>query len=61
MSDDKRTETQPRPDLSTEPGQKGRSPIGGTETQERPDLSTEHQLEGDARDPSDALDRGQPR
>lgn len=30
-----------------------------TET-ERPNLSTEHQKEGDARFPSDTLDKGQP-
>ncbi|WP_298092636.1 hypothetical protein [uncultured Sphingomonas sp.] len=30
-----------------------------TET-ERPNLSTEHQQDGDARRPSDTLDRGQP-
>lgn len=30
-----------------------------TET-ERPNLSTEHQREGDARRPSDTLDKGQP-
>ena len=29
-----------------------------TETQPRPNLSTEHQREGDARAPSDTLDRG---
>jgi hypothetical protein len=31
-----------------------------TET-DRPNLSTEHQHEGDARRPSDTLDRGQPK
>jgi hypothetical protein len=29
------------------------------ETQPSPNLSTEHQKEGDARSPSDTLDRGQ--
>lgn len=60
MADDTQTETQPRPNLSTEPGEKGPALNAGTETQERPNLSTEHQLEGDARSPSDTLDRGQP-
>ena len=31
-----------------------------TELTERPNLSTEHQREGDARRPSDTLDKGQP-
>jgi hypothetical protein len=31
-----------------------------TELTERPNLSTEHQHEGDARRPSDTLDKGQP-
>lgn len=57
--DDTQTETQPRPNLSTEPGRKDPDPVGGTETQPRPNLSTEHQQEGDARSPSDTLDRGQ--
>lgn len=30
-----------------------------TETQPSPNISTEHQREGDARQPSDTLDRGQ--
>ncbi|MBW6532294.1 hypothetical protein ACYZX9_08195 [Sphingomonas citri] len=30
-----------------------------TELTERPNLSTEHQREGDARRPSDTLDKGQ--
>lgn len=52
-------ETQPRPNLSTEPGDK--SALGeGTRMQTAPNLSTEHQREGDARLPSDTLDRGQP-
>ena len=52
-------ETQPRPNLSTEPGDK--SALGeGTRRQPTPNLSTEHQREGDARLPSDTLDRGQP-
>ena len=59
MTDDTRTETQPRPNLSTEPGVKDDNPVGGTETQSRPNLSTEHQKDGDARSPSDTLDRGQ--
>jgi hypothetical protein len=33
--------------------------IKPTETQPAPNLSTEHQKEGDARRPSDTLDRGQ--
>lgn len=31
-----------------------------TEVTERPNLSTEHQREGDARRPSETLDKGQP-
>lgn len=53
------TETQPRPNLSTEPGHKDTNPVGGTTTQPAPNISTEHQREGDARAPSDTLDRGQ--
>ncbi len=60
MTDDHKTDTQPRPNLSTEPGEKGPATGGSTTTQERPNLSTEHQREGDARSPSDTLDRGQP-
>lgn len=56
---DEHTETQPRPNLSTEPGKKGRAPNSATQTQPRPNISTEHQREGDARSPSDTLDRGQ--
>lgn len=56
---DERTETQPRPNLSTEPGEKGVAPNNRTPTQPAPNLSTEHQREGDARSPSDTLDRGQ--
>ena len=59
MSDDTHTETQPRPNLSTEPGEKGLAPNTKTETQPAPNISTEHQQEGDARSPSDTLDRGQ--
>lgn len=35
--------------------------IKPTETQPAPDISTEHQREGDARRPSDTLDRDRPR
>jgi hypothetical protein len=35
-------------------------PTDHTETQPNPNISTEHQREGDARRPSDTLDRGQP-
>ena len=56
---DERTETQPRPNLSTEPGHKHLAPNSGTQTQPSPNISTEHQEEGDARSPSDTLDRGQ--
>jgi hypothetical protein len=31
-----------------------------TEVTDKPNLSTEHQRDGDARRPSDTLDRGQP-
>lgn len=54
-----RTETQPRPNLSTEPGRKDQASKPGTQTQPSPNISTEHQEEGDARRPSDTLDRGQ--
>lgn len=53
------TETQPNPNISTEPGDKAAAEKPGTETQPNPNLSTEHQKEGDARSPSDTLDRGQ--
>ncbi|HTG38276.1 hypothetical protein [Sphingomonas sp.] len=53
------TETQPDPNLSTEPGHKPVAPDTATKTQSTPNLSTEHQKEGDARKPSDTLDRGQ--
>jgi hypothetical protein len=56
---DEKTETQPRPNLSTEPGHKNLASNSATETQPHPNLSTEHQQEGDARSPSDTLDRGQ--
>lgn len=59
MTSDARTETQPRPNLSTEPGEKGQARNASTETQPTPNLSTEHQKDGDARSPSDTLDRGQ--
>lgn len=35
-------------------------PVKPTTETERPNLSTEHQREGDARRPSDTLDKGQP-
>ncbi|HEU0045878.1 hypothetical protein [Sphingomonas sp.] len=35
-------------------------PIKPTEVTENPNLSTEHQQVGDARRPSDQLDKGQP-
>jgi hypothetical protein len=56
---DEQTETQPRPNLSTEPRHKDLASNSPTETQATPNLSTEHQREGDARSPSDTLDRGQ--
>ena len=56
---DKHTRTQSRPNLSTEPGEKRIAPNSATRTQDRPNISTEHQREGDARSPSDTLDRGQ--
>jgi hypothetical protein len=52
-------DTQSRPNLSSEPGDKS-GLAGGTQQQPAPNLSTEHQREGDARFPSDTLDRGQP-
>lgn len=36
------------------------SEVGGTDTQPSPNISTEHQDVGDARDPSDTLDRPDP-
>lgn len=36
-----------------------KSPIKPTVETDKPNLSTEHQQEGDARRPSDTLDRGQ--
>lgn len=53
------TETQPSPNLSTEPDAKPTADRPATETQPSPNLSTEHQKDGDARSPSDTLDRGQ--
>ena len=35
-------------------------PIKPTSETDRPNLSTEHQRDGDARRPSDTLDKGQP-
>lgn len=35
-------------------------PIKPTTETDRPNLSTEHQREGDARRPSETLDKGQP-
>ena len=35
-------------------------PIKPTTETDKPNLSTEHQQEGDARRPSDTLDKGQP-
>lgn len=58
---DPQTQTQPNPNLSTEPGEKTTDGDTGTKTQPAPNLSTEHQAEGDARRPSDTLDRGQAR
>ncbi|MDB5709406.1 MAG: hypothetical protein JWL96_1476 [Sphingomonas bacterium] len=53
-------------DLPDRANLSNRHPEGGeqgshrpTKTQERPNLSTEHQEPGDARRPSDQLDRGQ--
>ena len=59
MTDDKHTETQPRPNISTEPGTKSVAENSGTSTQPSPNISTENQQQGDARSPSDTLDRGQ--
>ncbi len=56
---DTTNDTQSRPNVSTEPGEKGIAENSATSTQPRPNLSTEHQREGDARSPSDTLDRGQ--
>lgn len=59
VTDDRHTQTQPRPNLSTEPGEKGQAENSATTTQPSPNLSTENQQHGDARSPSDTLDRGQ--
>jgi hypothetical protein len=56
---DTTNDTQPRPNVSTEPGEKGMADNSATSTQPSPNISTEHQREGDARSPSDTLDRGQ--
>lgn len=58
MADEKGTETQPRPNISTENHLPGDAPP--TQTQDRPNLSTEHQKPGDARKPDDGLGRDQP-
>ncbi|HEV7290421.1 hypothetical protein [Sphingomonas sp.] len=57
--DDTHTKTQSSPNQSTEPGEKGLAPNSETQTQPSPNISTENQKEGDARSPSDTLDRGQ--
>ncbi len=57
--DDANTRTPPSPNLSTEPGEKGVAPNSVTQTQSSPNISTENQKVGDARSPSDTLDRGQ--
>ena len=54
MADEKGTQTQPRPNISTENHLPGDAPP--TKTQSRPNLSTEHQKPGDARRPRDTLD-----
>ena len=59
MTDDRHTDTQPRPNISTEPGTKVDAENSNASTQPSPNLSTEHQKQGDARSPSDTLDRGQ--
>lgn len=56
---DETTKTQGQPNRSTEPGHKDHVSGEATETQPSPNLSTEHQKDGDARSPSDTLDRGQ--
>lgn len=53
------TETQPRPNGAPAPGHKDLAANSATQTQDRPNLSTEHQHDGDARRPSDTLDRAQ--
>ena len=58
MPDGKGTETQPRPNISTENGA-GEASAKPTETQPAPNISTEHQEAGDARRPGDTLDRDQ--
>jgi hypothetical protein len=57
----KPTQTQPRPNISTEhPQGADAGEYKPTSTQPAPNISTEHQAAGDARRPSDGLDRGQP-
>ena len=51
------TETQPAPNVSTEHPQGNGAGAAPTETQPAPNISTEHQSPGDARAPSDQLDR----
>jgi hypothetical protein len=57
MADEQGTETQPRPNISTENVAAG--DVGSTKTQPAPNISTEHQQPGDARSPSDHLDSEQ--
>jgi hypothetical protein len=62
MSDQtsKPTETQPRPNISTEHHAGDDATYKPTETQPAPNISTEHQAPGDARRPGDQLDRQHP-
>ena len=57
MAEDRVTEAQPSPTLSTE--SRPDHDVGGTETQPAPNISTEHQEPGDARNPSDHLEEPQ--
>jgi hypothetical protein len=53
--------TQPAPNVSTKhPQGRDDGAHRPTTTQPSPNLSTEHQEDGDARAPSDGLDRGRP-
>lgn len=52
----------PRPVVHTERKERIMDkPIKPTTETDNPNLSTEHQREGDARRPSETLDRGQPK
>lgn len=56
----KPTSSQTAPNISTEHPQGADDDVAPPTTQPSPNLSTEHQKPGDARLPTDGLDRGRP-